>query len=360
MSTASPTLSIAVDVMGSDMGPPEVVAGVAIALKNGWVRDKLILVGQEDVLEQTLSEAGIANDPSIELFPASEVIGMQEKPIQSLKGKKDASLVRAVELVKEGKCSAAVSCGNTGSLMACSTLKLRPIEGVSKPALASVWPNLDSKFVVLDVGANPQCRPENLLHYAILGNQYAKDALNIASPRVGLLSIGTEEGKGTDLTNQAHSLLKELGDQINYIGLIEGFQLFAGEVDVVVTDGFTGNVLLKSCESLWKMLKGLVGDEIRKSPVRMAGAMLMKGGLKDIKGRLDPKQFGGAPLLGLKGTVLKAHGSSDREAIANAIRIAAVAVEHDIGPHTISAINAANEVLADKLTTAVNIESSAG
>lgn len=342
--------------MGSDMGPSEVIAGVAIALKNGWVKDKVILVGQEAVLKETLKEEGIADHPSLELFNATEVIGMQEKPIQSLKSKKDASLVRAVELVKKGTCGAAVSCGNTGSLMACSTLKLRPIDGVSKPALASVWPSQKGKFVVLDVGANPQCRPENLLHYAILGNQYARDALGIESPRVGLLSIGTEEGKGTDLTNYAHSLLKDLGDQINYIGLVEGFQLFNDEVDVVVTDGFTGNVLLKSCESLWKMLKGLISEEVKKSPVRMAGAVLMKGSLKGIKGRLDPKQFGGAPLLGLRGTVLKAHGSSNREAFANAIRIAGTAIEHDLASHTVTAIHAANEILADRLTTAIDIE----
>ena len=342
--------------MGSDMGPAEVVGAVALALEKGWVNEKIVLVGREEELRALTGELGITDHPSLEFYNASEVIGRQEKPIQSLKGKKDASLVRAVELVKDGRCGAAVSCCNTGSLMACSTLKLRPIDGVSKPALASVWPSLKGKFVVLDVGANPQCRPENLLHYAILGNQYARDALGIKKPRVGLLSIGTEEGKGTDLTNQAHVLLRDLGDQINYVGLIEGFQLFNDEVDVVVTDGFTGNVLLKSCESLWPMLKGLVSEEVRKSPIRMAGALLMKGGLKSMKNRLDPKQFGGAPLLGLKGTVLKAHGSSDREAIANAIRIAGIAIEHDIGSHTVSAIASANEALADKLTASIDIE----
>ena len=281
---------------------------------------------------------------------------MQEEPIQSLRNKKDASLVRAVELVKEGRCGAAVSCGNTGSLMACSTLKLRPIEGVSKPALASVWPSIENKFVVLDVGANPQCRPENLLHYAILGNQYARDALSIERPRVGLLSIGTEEGKGTDLTNAAHKLLSGLGDQIHYVGLIEGFQLFNNEVDVVVTDGFTGNVILKTSESLWKMLKGLMSEEFRRNPARMAGALMLKGALADIKTRLDPKQYGGAPLLGLRGTVLKAHGSSNREAVANAIRIAGKAIEHDIGSHTVKAIAAANERLGDELSASGNID----
>ncbi|MEX0332645.1 MAG: phosphate acyltransferase PlsX [Puniceicoccaceae bacterium] len=358
MSKPATSLSIAVDAMGSDMGPEEVVGAVAMALKNNWVHEKVVLVGQEDKVRSIATDLGIAEHPSLEFFHASEVIGMQEKPIQSLKSKKDASLVRAVELVKDGTCGAAVSCGNTGSLMACSTLKLRPIDGVSKPALASVWPSLKGKFVVLDVGANPQCRPENLLHYAILGNQYAQDALGIESPRVGLLSIGTEEGKGTDLTNQAHTLLKDIASQINYVGLIEGFQVFNDEVDVVVTDGFTGNVLLKSCESLWRMLKGLITEEVKKSPLRMAGAFLMKGGLSGMKGRLDPKQFGGAPLLGLKGTVLKAHGSSDRVAIANAIRIAGIAIEHNLGSHTVTAIASANEMLADKLTASIDIESS--
>ncbi len=344
--------------MGSDMGPGEVVAGVEMALKEGWVQDKVILVGDEPTIKEEIAEQGLSEHPQIEIFHASQVIGMHEKPIQSLKSKKDASLVRAVELVKNGTCGAAVSCGNTGSLMACSTLKLRPIDGVSKPALASVWPSMGNKFVVLDVGANPQARPENLLHYAILGNQYAKDALGIENPRVGLLSIGTEEGKGTDLTNQAHLLLKGVAKQINYVGLIEGFQIFNNEVDVVVTDGFTGNVILKTCESLWKMMKNLITEEVKKSPIRIAGALMMKGGLKSAKDRLDPKKYGGAPLLGLKGTVLKAHGSSNRIAFANAIRIAVTAVEHDIGSHTVSAIATANETLADELTATGDIEPS--
>jgi len=345
MESGNSTKAIAVDAMGSDLGPAEVVAGIKLALQQNWVPDRIVIVGQEEVLEPIIKEQGLENNPAIELFAASEVIEMQDKPIQSLRQKKDSSLVRAVELVKLGSCGAAVSCGNTGSLMACSTLKLRPVEGVSKPALASVWPSRENKFVVLDVGANPQCRPENLLHYAILGNQYAQDALGIDHPRVGLLSIGTEEGKGTDLTNSADKLLKALGDQINYVGLIEGFQLFNNDVDVVVTDGFTGNVVLKACESLWKMLKGMITEEVRKSPVSMAGALLMKGGLGRTKKRLDPNQYGGAPLLGLKGTVLKAHGSSDKVAIANAIRIAGIAIEHDLREHTVKAIASANKTV---------------
>jgi glycerol-3-phosphate acyltransferase PlsX len=195
MEARGSTKAIAVDAMGSDMGPTEVVAGVALALRNQWVPEKIVLVGKEEVISEAIQANKLKDHPQVELFEASEVIEMHEKPVQSLRQKKDASLVRAVELVKLGTCAAAVSCGNTGSLMACATLKLRPVQGVSKPALASVWPSLYNRFVVLDVGANPQCKPENLLHYAILGHQYAKDALGIDKPRVGLLSMEPRKAK---------------------------------------------------------------------------------------------------------------------------------------------------------------------
>lgn len=340
---------IAVDAMGADMGPAEVIAGVTMALQKNWLKGTIAVVGRPEELQPLLAANTLDANPRVRLQPASEVIGMDEKPIQSLRSKKDASMVRAIELVKQGEAAAAVSCGNTGALMACATLKLRPIEGVSKPALASVWPSRNKKFVVLDVGANPLCRPENLLHYAVLGNQYAQHALNISKPRVGLLSIGTEEGKGTELTNQAHELLKALAGQIHYVGLVEGFQLFNEEVDVVVTDGFTGNVVLKSCESLWRMMKTLLSEEVRRNPIRMLGALLLMGCFKSAKTRLDPKQYGGAPLLGLRGIVLKAHGSSNREAIGNAIRIAALAVEQKLHARTVDAIAKANEELLHNL-----------
>lgn len=334
---------LALDAMGADKGPGEVLAGLRIARQKNWAPDKVVLLGNRDLLNPLLAQNQLEEDPSLELQHAADVIEMGEKPVQSIRRKPDASLVRAIERVKDGSCHAAVSCGNTGSLMACATLKLRPIEGISKPALASVWPHRNGRFVVLDVGANPQCRPENLFHYAVLGQQYARDALGQATPRVGLLSIGTEEGKGTDLTNATHEWLKLLRPRMNYIGLVEGFQIFNDEVDVVVTDGFTGNVLLKSCEALWKMMKGIISDEVRKSPFRMAGALLMKPAFQGTRARLDPNQYGGAPLLGLRGTVLKAHGSSDAEAIAGAIRVAATAVRHNLNSHTLEAVRMANQ-----------------
>lgn len=321
---------IAVDVMGADRGPDEVLAGVGMALATHPQLQGIIAVGDEEVIQASLQRLKLHTHPKISIFHASQVISMEDKPIQSLKTKKDSSMVRAVELVKLGKCGAAVSCGNTGALMACSTLKLRPMEGIAKPALASVWPGKDRHFIVLDVGANPQCRTENLVQYALLGNQYAKLALGIAKPRIGLLSIGTEEGKGTQLTNETHLVLKKLEHQIHYRGLIEGFQIFEDEVDVVVTDGFTGNVILKTCESLWKTMKDMIREEATKNPMRIAMGLAAKGIFSGVRKRLDPDKFAGAPLLGLRGNVLKAHGSSSRTYIANAIGIAARLIEQDL------------------------------
>lgn len=256
--------------MGADKGPEEVLAGVQMALRAGSVHS-LILVGNEAVIQPILGKLKLAGDARLRIHHCTEVIGMDEKPIQSLKQKKDASLVQTVELVKAGTAAAAVSCGNTGALMACSTLRLRPLEGVTKPALATVWPSKDTHFVLLDGGANPVCKPENLVHYAILGNAYARDALGLEKPRVGLLSIGTEEGKGNDLINETHPLLKKMDGLIHYVGLVEGFDLFRNEVDVVVCDGYTGNVVLKSCEGLYKMMKGLIKEEVTRNPPAPAG-----------------------------------------------------------------------------------------
>lgn len=333
---------IAVDAMGADRGVSEVVAGVAIALREFKTLDGIVLVGNEDAIAQALRDEGLASDERVEIFHASEVIEMGDKPIQSIKQKKDSSLVRTVELVKLGNCSAAVSCGNTGSLMACSTLRLRPLNGVSKPALATVWPSYNHQFVLLDAGANPQCKPENLVHYAILGSEYARLAIGVKNPRVGLLSIGTEEGKGNELTNETHRLLEKINGVLNYQGLVEGFDLFENRVDVVVTDGFTGNVVLKTSEALWHVISKIMREEFTKSPIRKLGAGLLSGARKDIKSRIDPDIYGGVPLLGLRGNVLKAHGSSSRNAIAHAIRIAAKVVELNLNEHIAKDIEEVN------------------
>jgi phosphate acyltransferase len=326
----SATPRLAVDAMGSDLGPGEVVAGVALAIQRVPGLEPIILVGQRAVLEPLLVQHGLDNHPGVSICHASEVIEMSDKPLQALKRKKDASMFRAVELVKSGEAKGVVSCGNTGALMAAGTIKLRPLEGVERPALASVWPSRTGHFVLIDAGANPESTPEHMLHNAVLGSNYCQVALGIASPRVGLLTIGTEEGKGNELTKETHELLKRAGPLINYVGPIEGYQVFDNVVDVVVCDGFTGNVLLKTCQSLFRLVRDVLKEELTRSFQRKVGALLARGAFTEMKSRLSPERYGGAPLLGLRGNVLKAHGSSNREAIMNAIRIAHEVVSQNL------------------------------
>ncbi len=323
--------SIAVDAMGSDLGPSEVIAGLKLALKNpasGSVN--YILVGQEEVIQPLLRQEKLADHPKIGFLHASQVVSMDDKPLRGLKTKKDSSMVRAIELVKKKKARVLVSCGNTGSLMAGGTLKLRTIPGITRPALGAVIPTESSHWVLIDAGANPSPSPEQMVANAILGKNYAKVALGIKEPRIGLLSIGTEEGKGTELVHKTHLLLDQLDPVINYLGPIEGFQVFNYTVDVVVCDGFVGNILLKSCESLFATLTRFLKKELAANPIRMLGAALSWGAFKSMKKQLSPYRYSGAPLLGLNGNILKAHGSSNRQAIAGALRIASEIIEQDM------------------------------
>lgn len=337
--------ALAIDAMGAERGVEEMIRAVAHAYKAGYIQSRCMLFGREPQIQTALQSVGLVSDPRIEIRHTEQVVTMEDKPTQVFKQKKDSSMLQAIQAVKDGVCDAAVSCGNTGALMASATLMLRPMEGVKKPALATVWPSKDHFFVMLDAGANPECRPEHLLHYAVLGEAYARCALELPKPRVGLLSIGTEEGKGNDLVNETHPLLKQCGELFHYEGLVEGFSLFQQGADVIVTDGFTGNVVLKTCEGLWKMLKGLLKEEVQRNPLRMGGYLMMKGAFQDARARLDPDQYGGAPLLGLKGTVLKAHGSSEASAIAHALRIAENVVKHDLNRHCREAIARVNEIV---------------
>lgn len=336
---------IAIDAMGSDKGPAEMVAATKLAVEKVTDLRPIILVGDEAVLKPLLEKEGLSSHPDISIFHASEVITMDDKPLVALKKKRDASMLRAIELVKDGAASCVVSCGNTGSLMAAGTIKLRTMEGVDRPALATVMPRKSGHFVLIDAGANPTAKAEHLVHNAVLGSDYCKLVLGIERPKVGLMTIGTEEGKGTDLINQAHALLKRTDGLIEYEGLIEGFQTFEEGVDVVVCDGFTGNILLKVCESLFSLLKEFVSEELQRNVMRKMGYLLSKGAFDAIKNQLSPERYGGAPLLGLKGNVLKAHGSSNRHAVMNAIRIANEIVSNDLNRHILEDIEKANALI---------------
>jgi glycerol-3-phosphate acyltransferase PlsX len=280
-----------------------------------------------------LVHAGLTRQPKVAVHHASEVITMEDKPLAALKRKKDSSMVQAIELLKAGGASAVVSCGNTGALMAGGQIRLRLIEGVDRPALAAVIPRAGGFFILIDAGANPEATPEHLLHNAILGSHYARVVLKVPRPRVGLLSIGTEEGKGNAVTSEAHVLLKRIGPLVNYAGPTEGFQVFQNHCDVAVCDGFTGNLLLKSWESLAQFFSSILKHELKANPLRLSGAFLSRGAFDALKRTINPERYGGAPLLGLRGNILKAHGSSNRHAIHSALRAASAIVRADMLRH---------------------------
>lgn len=339
--------TIAVDTMGSDLGPTEFIRGLLYATEELGLDCEFILCGKGRLLERLLKVRKLTIDPAkIHIHHTTQVIGMDEKPIQALRKKKDSSMAQAIELLRDGKADAVVSCGNTGALMAGGTLRLRPLDGVDRPALGIIIPTKQKPCVLIDVGANPESTALNLLHNAVLGANYAKAALGCKNPRVGLLTIGTEEGKGNSLINATHIDLQRIDKEvINYVGPIEGFQIFDGNVDVVVCDGFVGNIVLKSSEALFGFIGNTMKEELVRNPKRKIGAALSKSAFRDMKVRLSPDQHAGAPLLGIKGNILKSHGSSNYIAIANALRIAREVVMHDMIDSISSDINQANDLI---------------
>jgi phosphate acyltransferase len=337
---------IAVDAMGGDLGPAEVVEAVKLALRQYPSLNPITLVGDEKILRPLIAAAGIEGTEGLRIHHASEVVTMDDKPLMALKKKKDSSMVRAIELVKEGQASVVVSCGNTGALMATGTLRLRTMEGISRPALAAVVPRENGHFILIDAGANPEAKPEHLVHNAVLGSHFCRVMLGIRSPRVGLMTIGTEEGKGNALITETNELLRRSGDILNYAGPIEGFQVFAEHVDVVVCDGFVGNIMLKSWESLVKFFSGMLKEELRANPMRATGALLSRGAFSALKERINPERYGGAPLLGLRGNILKAHGSSNRRAIKSAIHAASQIIKADMNHRIEADIARINELIA--------------
>ena len=304
------------------------------------------MVGKGRLLERLLKVRPLKIDASrIQIHHASEVIGMDEKPILALKRKKDSSMAQAIGLLKDGKADAMVSCGNTGALMAGGTLRLRPIQGIDRPALGIIIPTKSTPTVLIDVGVNPESTATHLAHNAVLGSNYGA-APNLAQPKVALLTIGTEDGKGNSLINATHEHLKKMDGLVHYAGLIEGFQVFDGDVDVIVRDGFVGNVLLKASE-VFSFIGSTMKEELVRNPKRMIGAALSKSAFRDMRSRLSPDQHAGAPLLGINGNILKSHGSSNYVAIANAIRISQQLVNHDLLDLIRSEIDQANTLIHD-------------
>jgi glycerol-3-phosphate acyltransferase PlsX len=303
-----------VDAMGGDRGPEEVVAGAVAAASSGV---KPIIVGPPGLETQGL-----------ELIEAPDVIAMEEKPTEAVRAKSQSSLVVACRAVAEGKADAVVSAGNTGAMLAASLLELRRIPGVRRPAIAVTIPARRGPSVLLDSGANADARPEDLLQFAHMGAVFAEEVLDVRNPEIRLLSIGEEAEKGNQLTLEAHELLVESG--LNFAGNTEGRDLLAGAADVVVTDGFTGNVALKLLEGTISVLLDSLRGEITASTRGKLGGLLIRPAARRLRERLDPDAYGGAYLLGLRGLVVIAHGNSSERAITNAIRLAARGVEHEV------------------------------
>jgi len=322
-------MRIAIDAMGGDFAPREIVKGAVEAACGLSGVEKLFLVGDETAVRAELAKYGEIPD-CIEVRHASQVIEMNESPALALRRKKDSSVMQAVNLVKEGEADAVFSAGSTGAAVAASTLRLRTLENVDRPAIATVLPSLEHPFVLLDAGATTDCTAAMLVEFAAMGDIYAKKILKIENPTVGLLSIGEEESKGSKNTKEAFQLLES--SALNFIGNVESHDLFEGKVDVAVCDGFVGNVVLKTSESVSHAMGQWFKESFASNPVRKLGAGILKisGAFAEIKAKVDPEAYGGAPLLGVKGVCIIGHGSSSSYAVYNAIRVAGTAIEQKL------------------------------
>jgi glycerol-3-phosphate acyltransferase PlsX len=336
-------MKIALDAMGGDFGPPNLVGGAVMALGEYPQIEKLFLVGDTPQIEAELTKLK-CNDRRIEIVHSTQVVAMSDGAVDSVRRKKDSSVSRAVDLVKKGEAAAIVSAGHTGAAVAATTIKLRTLPGIDRPGIAAVIPSETNIFVLIDAGANSDAKPEHLLQYGIMGSVYSRHVLGYQNPSIGLMSIGGEDVKGTDLTKEVFKMLKR--SALNFRGNIEGHDLFAHPVEVVVCDGFVGNVILKTCESVGDAIFKWLKHELVKSKVRMAGAFLAQKAFQAIKKRVNYEEYGGSPLLGVNGICIIAHGASTPLAIKNALRVAAESIEQQVNPHIIEEISRYNETQA--------------
>ena len=319
-------MRIVLDAMGTDDYPAPDVEGAVLAARE-W-GDEIILVGDETQVRAELEKHDTAG-LKLELVHASEVIEMTDKPADAARAKKDSSMRVGMNLVRDGQADAFVSAGNTGGLLAVATLhSVKRIRGVKRPALTAVLPLAAGRVTLLDVGANADCKPEFLYQFGVMGSVYTQRVLGVEEPRVALLSNGEEPGKGNTLIKETFELMK--ASKLNFVGNVEGKEMIAAEADVVVADGFTGNVALKTVEAVARMLNDLIREELMSNPLTILGGLLAKSAFRRVARKIDPFEVGGVPLLGVNGVVIGAHGRSNGWAIRNAIRQARLAVNGDM------------------------------
>lgn len=332
-------MRIAVDAMGGDHAPKEIVMGAADAAEKLSAVSSILLVGDSEAVKRELDGHPCASG-KIEVRHASEVVAMDESPALAVRRKKDSSIGRAVDLVKQGEADAVVSAGNTGAVVVAATLKLRTLEGIERPALAMIMPTQRGPFVLIDAGANTDCSARLLAQFAVMGSVYSRMILEKKSPVVGLLNIGGEATKGNEITKEVFGILSR--SHLNFRGNVEGHDLFQGETDVVVCDGFVGNIVIKTSESTAHAIGHWMKQEFMKGPLRMIGSGLLRGAVKAMKKRMDPEMYGGAPLLGVKGVCIITHGASSRLAIFHAIRIACESVHHHLNQSIVKEVAVIN------------------
>jgi len=336
-------MKIALDAMGGDFGPPNLVAGAVMALRDYQQIKKLYLVGDSAKVENELRKHQ-CNDSRIEIVHSTQVVEMSDRAWTAVRRKKDSSISRAVDLIKHGDADAVVSAGHTGAAVAASTIKLRTLPGIGRPGIAAVLPTETNVFVLIDAGANIDARPEHLLQYAFMGTVYSRHVLHYKNPTVGLVSLGDEDVKGTELTKEVFKMLRP--SSLNFVGNIEGRHLFEDPVEVVVCDGFVGNVILKTCESIAVAMFQWLKHELMRTRMRKVGGFLARNAIGTIKDKTNYEEYGGSPLLGVNGICIIAHGASTPLAIKNALRVAAESIEQQVNPHIVEEIRRYHETTA--------------
>jgi glycerol-3-phosphate acyltransferase PlsX len=328
--------------MGGERGPEEMVAGAVQAVKE--LDLNIELIGDENLLSKILQNYPEAVS-RIKIVHSSEAIGMDESPIEAIRRKKDSSIVKAFALVKSGEADAVVSAGNSGATMASAIRSLGRLNNVSRPGIAGVFPTLKKPLVIMDVGANVDCRPQHIFQFGVMASAFSNTLFNIDKPSIGLLSIGEEGGKGNVLVKNAHELFSR--STLNFVGNVEGRDIFQGNVDVIVCDGFVGNVSLKVSEGLAEAIITMLKNEMAKSVMAKIGYLLAKPAFDSFRKRVDYAEYGGAPLLGLNGTGIICHGRSNAKAIKNAIREAAEMVRNNVNDHIVELLDKFHAIQAD-------------